>query len=69
MEKVKYTVMLPGKIAEKIDEISEIECISKPEVLRRAIALYSYIHREIEDGGKLCLIDEKNDQSIKEIIF
>jgi len=67
--KVKYTVTFSEKISEIIDQISEKECISKPETLRRAIALYSYIYKEIsENESKLCITNTENDV-LKEIIF
>lgn len=66
--KVKYTVTLPNKIAEKIDDISSDECISKPEVIRRAVSLYNYLYRDVVvNENKLCIVN--GDEIIKEVVF
>lgn len=67
--KVKYTVALPVKIAKKLEELSVAESMSKPETLRRAISLYSYIYREVvQEDMKLCIVD-KDDKIQKEIVM
>ena len=65
-DKVKYTVTFSSKISNVIDEISELENISKPEVFRRALALYSYLRKEVESGKKIQTV---GDDEIKEIVF
>jgi len=68
-EKVKYTFALPASVAQRLEELSDLESMSKPETLRRAIALYSYIYREvIETDMKLCIVDG-DDRISKEIVM
>ncbi len=67
--KIKYTVSLPVKIAEKLEELSSAESMSKPETLRRAIALYSFIYKEVfEENNRLCIVDGE-DSILKEVVI
>ena len=67
--RVKYTVSLPTKVAEKLEKLAEAGVMSKPETLRRAIALYSFVQSEVIDADrKLCVVD-KDDTVIKEVVF
>ena len=67
--KTKYTVSLPNKVAEKLDSLAIAESMSKPETLRRAIALYSFVYKEVlEQNNKLCILDE-NDKILKEVLL
>jgi hypothetical protein len=68
-DKIKYTVALPKKVADALEELSDAESMSKPETLRRAIALYHHIYQEVIKGKKrLCIVDE-NENIKKEIVF
>ncbi len=69
MKKEKYTFALPENVAKRLDELSEQESMSKSEMLRRTIALYSYVYREVvEADKKLCVVDQ-NDQISREIVL
>lgn len=69
MSKEKYHVTLPEKTAKILTDLSEQEQVSKPEIMRRAIAMYSYIHKELGDSGnKFCILGE-NGNLIKEVVF
>jgi len=67
--KIKYTVTLSTSISKIIDDLAEEDCISKPEVFRRAIALYSYINNETKLNKKLCIIDRVDESKITEVLF
>jgi len=68
-DKVKYTVTFPEKISNMIDEMSEKDSVSKPEIMRRAISLYWYIQNEVEpSGNKICIVGS-DDKIIKEVVF
>lgn len=64
--KIKYTIALPSKISDKLESLCIEDSMSKPEVLRRAITLYSYIHRVVDEDNKLCIVNKDNN-IIKEI--
>jgi hypothetical protein len=68
-DKVRYTMALPKQVSESLEELAEKESMSKPEILRRAIALYYRVYNDVIQGNqRLCIIN--NDDSIKkEIIF
>ena len=69
MKKEKYTFALPENVAKRLDELSELESMSKSEMLRRTIALYSHVYREVsETDKKLCIVD-KDDQISIEIVL
>lgn len=67
--KVKYTVALPQSVSDALEELSLAESMSKPETLRRAIALYHRIYFDvIQKKQHLCIVDG-NDEIKKEIVF
>lgn len=68
-EKIRYTMALPKQVSDSLEELSNEESMSKPEILRRAIALYYRVYNDVIKGKqRLCIIDG-NDDIKKEIIF
>lgn len=63
----KYTVTLPPKVEKALEEISKEESVSKPEIMRRAIALYHCLYKETTKGGDTFIL-EKNG-NMKQIVF
>ena len=68
-DKIKYTIVFPSKIAHKIKILANIEQVSKPEILRRAISLYIYIRKEMQAGKQLFLVNENGEKTKIEILF
>lgn len=67
-DKIKYTVALPKSVADALEELSTTDSMSKPEILRRAIALYYRLYFDVIKGkSRLCLVDDNNN--MKEFIF
>lgn len=66
-KKVKYTVTFSEKISITIDELAEKGDVSKPEVFRRALALYHYLNEANDNGGKIQIIGAHGE--VKEIVF
>ena len=65
----RYTIEFPNKIMDIIEKIAEKNHISKAEVLRRAIALYSFIDKEVIEEENRALIIKENNEEVKEIVL
>ena len=69
MPKHEYIVNFTDSIFNVIEELKKEENITAPEVLRRAVALYHYVHIGVtKERGHLLLADEDYN-SIKEVTF
>jgi predicted transcriptional regulator len=66
-EAVKLTVSLPKDAVEEVERIAKKSFKSKTQVLREAIALKSFIERQLEDPDTRLLI-ERGDTT-REIVF
>lgn len=70
----RLTVSLPEKTDKRLRELANNEEVSMTEVLRRALALYSYVRErtdEKEDGTeplRLALL-KQDDSAAMEIVF
>ncbi len=65
----RITLEFPDTVNEMLDQLAQREQISKPEVIRRALALYSYVHEEaVEKKHKLSITDDQ-DTILKDIVF
>ena len=65
--KVRYTVALPRKFDKIIDDLSDQAGATKGEIIRRAVALYDYIHKQVDQGSTVILKDANDHE--KEIVF
>lgn len=65
----RMTIEFPDKVNKLLEELSAKDQISKAEVIRRALALYSYAHTEAVDKHNKLSITDDQDQVIKDIIF
>jgi predicted transcriptional regulator len=65
----KLVLEFPDDINTLLDKLAEREGISKPEVIRRAIALYSYVHEEAVEKKRKLSITDKDDTILKDIEF
>lgn len=65
----RMTIEFPKQVNEMLEGLAEKDQTTKLDVLRRALALYDYLHREAaEKNLKLSLTDDE-DTIIKDILF
>lgn len=69
MGKVRYTVVLPSKIASILEVLSTEKGMTKAEVLRRALTIYDYLQRETENSSTAVYIRNKKNKKEKELIL
>ena len=67
--KVKYLIKLPKKFEHIIRHWAYVDNCSEGEVIRRAIVLYDYLHREIIDGENHLIIKDEETNTEKEVIL
>lgn len=66
---VKLTLEVSDDVDALLRDLAQAEHIDKYEVIRRALALYNYVHREaIEQNRKLSITDDQN-KIIESIVF
>lgn len=64
----KLTVEFSPAMDQIITDLADGRGMSKVEVLRRAVALYKYLDKELADGSKQVAIT-KGDQVLKELVL
>ena len=65
----RLTVEFNEKVDKILKELAEKDQTTKADVIRRALALYNYVHKEaIEKNRKLSITDDE-DEIIKDIVF
>ena len=67
----RLTVEFPDKVNDILTNLAEAEETTKVEVIRRALALYDYLHKQgIRQGGdRKISITDNQDQILKDIVF
>ena len=65
----RMTIEFPDKVNNMLEALAKKDQISKAEVLRRALALYSYAHEETEKKNRKVSITDEQDKIIKDILF
>ncbi len=66
--KRRFTITLSDKMRARLHEICQQDNKSAVAVIREALAIYSYILREIAKGNKLTIADE-DDNIVTEIVL
>jgi len=65
----RLTIEFPNKVNNMLKDLAHQDQTTKVEVLRRALALYNYVHKEaINKNLKLSITDE-GDTILKDIVF
>ena len=65
----RMTIEFPDKVDEILKELAKKGETSKVDVIRRALALYSYVNREVKEKDlKLTVVDDSN-RVLKEIVL
>ncbi len=65
----RLTIEFPEQVNEVLKDLAKKDETTKVDVLRRALALYNFVHKEaIDKNLKLSITDDK-DTILKEIVF
>lgn len=62
----KYTIDLGNEANRQLDEVAKEKGMTKAEVIRRAVATYVIVNREVAKGNRLT-VSNSEDRVIKEI--
>lgn len=65
--KIRYTIDFPKPVINRLSELARKRGISKAEILRQAIALYSYVYNHMLEGNSLSIT--KDDKILKDIVI
>jgi predicted transcriptional regulator len=67
----RLTIEFPDEGDKILKKLAEDDSTSKREVIRRALALYNYLHEEgvKKDTGKRLSITDKEGAVLKDILF
>jgi len=65
---ITYTMRLPENVASTLEGLSHLRSTSKAEIVRRSLAIYDYLHREIYSGWRIYLKNDK-EKAEKELIL
>lgn len=68
MKKTRYTITLPKKFDDMISHLAYQEDTSKGEVIRRSVALYAFLHREIRGNGSTLVLRDADGRE-REIVW
>jgi predicted DNA-binding protein len=63
----KYTIDLGEYANKQLDEVAKEKGMTKADVIRRAVATYVTVNREIKNGNRLT-ISNSEDRIIKELV-
>jgi predicted DNA-binding protein len=62
----KYTIDLGSEANKQLDEVAKEKGMTKADVIRRAVATYVIVNREIKNGNRLT-VSNSEDRVLKEI--
>lgn len=65
----RLTIEFPNKVNDMLKELAKKDETTKVDVLRRALALYNYVHREAIDKDKKLSITDDEDNILRDIVF
>lgn len=65
----RLTIEFSNQVNEILDNLAQKDQTTKVEVLRRALALYNYVHKEAVEKERKVSITDSDDKVIKEIVF
>lgn len=65
----RLTIEFPEQVNEVLKDLAKKDETTKVDVLRRALALYNYLHKEAIDKNLKLSITDDQDKVIKEIVF
>lgn len=65
----RLTIEFPDSVNEILKELAQKDETTKVDVLRRALAIYYYVHKEAKEKGRKLSITDDEDTIIKDIVF
>ena len=65
----RMTIEFPDKVNDILNKLAEKDQTTKADVLRRALALYNFVHQEAVDKNMKLSVTDKNDKILKDIVF
>lgn len=65
----RLTIEFPDQISEILTSLAKKDQTTKVDVIRRALALYNYVHREAVDKKLKLSITDDRDAILKDIVF
>lgn len=68
-KKIRYTVDFPKAVMDVLEDMSNEYNLSKAEILRKAIALFSYVNDEVSVDKSKHLSITQGEKILKDIIL
>ena len=65
----RLTIEFPEQVDKLLKELAEKGDTSKVDVLRRALALYSYVNKEVKEKDLKLAVANDEDKILKEIVL
>ena len=65
----RMTLEFPDKVNQILIELAKKDQTTKVDVLRRALALYNYVHKEAGEKNLKLSVTDDEDTIIKDIVF
>jgi Arc/MetJ-type ribon-helix-helix transcriptional regulator len=65
----RITIEFPEQIDAILKELSEKGHTSKVDVIRRALALYNYVNKEVKEKDLKLAVAGEDDKILKEIVL
>ena len=65
----RITIEFPDEVNEILNDLAQKDHTTKADVMRRALALYNYVHKEAVDKKRKLSITDDQDTILKDIVF
>ncbi len=65
----RITIEFPEQVDKILRELAEKGDTSKVDVIRRALALYNYVNKEVKEKNLKLTIADEEDKILKEIVL
>jgi len=65
----RLTIEFPEQVDKLLKELAEKGDTSKVDVLRRALALYNYVNKEVKEKDLKLAVANDEDKILKEIVL
>ncbi len=65
----RITIEFPEQVDKILRELAEKGDTSKVDVIRRALALYNYVNKEVKEKDLKLTVADEDDKILKEIVL
>ena len=66
----RLTIEFPDEVNDVLEKLAKADHTTKRDVIRRALALYDYLHEQkVKGGARKVSITDANDKVLKDILF